>query len=64
MTKEQNVKIGLAVQKIASTVDPATLKKIGAYLKEIESVITDDQERKKEIREITDAVEYLRHKEG
>lgn len=42
MKKETELKIGLAIHKIAMTVSEEDLKKIGQYLKDIENAVLEE----------------------
>ena len=44
MNKDQMLRIGLAINHIAMSVDDETLKKIEPYLKQIEQVVLEDSE--------------------
>ena len=42
MSKEAELKIGMAIHKIAMVVSEEDLKKIGQYLKDIENAVLED----------------------
>jgi hypothetical protein len=44
MNKDQMLRIGLAINNIAMSVDDETLKKIEPYLKQIEQTVLEDKE--------------------
>ena len=44
MNKDQMLRIGLAINHIAMSVDDETLKKIEPYLKQIEETVLEDKE--------------------
>lgn len=48
MTKVSMLKIGLLMNKIALIIDSDTRSKIKPYLDEIENIILDDEENRKE----------------
>ena len=48
MDKKHELKIGMALHKIAMVVSEEDLKKIGGYLKEIEDAVLEDGKEKKD----------------
>lgn len=48
MRKQGEIKIAMAIHKIAMTVSDADLKKIGDYLREIEEAVLEDGKEKED----------------